>query len=723
MKTEHLKEQIRQLADSNVSDLIISDLMVSIEKIDAIIQQTEFKYNRANKEKGVAYSILKTISDDLTKSEKRYKVIVDHVNDVLFTTDIDGLYLFLNPAWEEITGFKIKESLGKDFSEFIHPDDRELNRIYFLPLISKEKDSCNHEIRFLTLSGNIKWIEVNARLAYDENANIIGTTGILTDITDRRAVFSELIKAKEEAESATRAKSEFLATMSHEIRTPMNGVIGMTSLLLQTTLSGEQKDYAETIRLSGENLLSIINDILDFSKIESGKMDLEIHPVDIRTTIEEVIDLLASKSTEKNIELFFSVDQKIASHIVSDLTRLRQILVNLIGNAIKFTEKGEIITYVTEKHSTDKEVIIEFSVKDTGIGIPIEKQRNLFKPFSQIDASTSRKYGGTGLGLAICAKLVEMMGGQILVESKLGEGSTFSFTITTSYALPEFIPPHEPVKIATLTGKNILIVDDNLTNLEILKTQCRYWGMIPTTAINGIEALDYLKKGEQYDVAVIDMLMPVMDGLALGIEIRKIRTREELPMIMLTSMGNKHPALISAGVFAHFINKPIRHSQLFEILGETITGKQKEQIADRKAGDHLRHIADIYPMNILIAEDNVINQKLIGKVFSIMGYTPDVAANGLEVIEALERQHYDIIFMDIQMPEMDGLQATAEIINLWGKKRPYIIAMTANAMAGDRDVCLKVGMDDYMSKPIKLDVVQNMLIEFYTNNSKSTKIN
>ena len=368
MKTEHLKEQIRQLADSNVSDLIISDLMVSIEKIDAIIQQTEFKYNRANKEKGVAYSILKTISDDLTKSEKRYKVIVDHVNDVLFTTDIDGLYLFLNPAWEEITGFKIKESLGKDFSEFIHPDDRELNRIYFLPLISKEKDSCNHEIRFLTLSGNIKWIEVNARLAYDENANIIGTTGILTDITDRRAVFSELIKAKEEAESATRAKSEFLATMSHEIRTPMNGVIGMTSLLLQTTLSGEQKDYAETIRLSGENLLSIINDILDFSKIESGKMDLEIHPVDIRTTIEEVIDLLASKSTEKNIELFFSVDQKIASHIVSDLTRLRQILVNLIGNAIKFTEKGEIITYVTEKHSTDKEVIIEFSVKDTGIG-------------------------------------------------------------------------------------------------------------------------------------------------------------------------------------------------------------------------------------------------------------------------------------------------------------------------------------------------------------------
>lgn len=713
MAAEDLKSKLIHLKEYNVPEDILQSLISATEKLNKEINNLNFKYNRANKEKSVAYSILKTISADLTQSENRYKTVVNNVKEVLFSTNSEGKWLFLNPAWEEITGFSILESLGKDFSEYVHPDDLLLSKNSFVPLFNREIDFCSYELRFLNKVGITRWMEVYATLTLDESGEILGTTGILRDITGKREFLTELIKAKEEAESATKAKSEFLATMSHEIRTPMNGVIGMTSLLLQTQLTDDQRDYAETIRLSGENLLTIINDILDFSKIESGKMELEIHPFDIRTSVEDVFDLLTPRAIEKKVDLFYTIDPSITNDIVGDLTRFRQILVNLVGNAIKFTERGEIFVSINEvTRLENNEVLLEFSVKDTGIGIPSAKLNNLFKPFSQVDASTSRKYGGTGLGLAICARLVEMMGGEIRVMSIPGEGSTFTFTILTQYSKEHRDTFYDKISWDILEEKTVLIVDDNKTNIKILEVLCKNWKMNTITACSSFDAIELLNQDIKPDVAIVDMIMPGMDGLELGRQIRNRANYAHLPLLLLTSLGYKENSRESKELFFSQINKPLKITALGDLLVKALAGA-KTAITTKRIPEQLQHLSENYPFSILIAEDNMINQKLIVKVFNLMGYTPDVVANGLEVIEALNRQSYDIIFMDIQMPEMDGLQATRIIVNQFTDKRPYIVAMTANAMPGDREICLNAGMDDYLSKPIKLEVIQQLLIEHY----------
>jgi PAS domain S-box-containing protein len=689
------------------------EIQTTKENLEHRVKERTQQLLSLNEELAIEVVQRKQIEAELRDREERYEMAIAGTNDGLWDWDLLTNQVYYSPSWLRIVGYEnnpLTETLNS-WLDLVHPDDLDATITTINHHLEGKTEYYEHTHRLQHRQGHDLWITVKGRCDRDESGKSYRMVGVITDITDKKQAEQQLRLAKEEAELANRSKSEFLATMSHEIRTPMNAVIGMTGLLLDTPLTHQQREFVEIVRNSGDALLTIINDILDFSKIESGKLDLEEQPFDLRTCIEASLDLVAPKAAEKKLELAYLLAPEVPAVIRGDVTRLRQILVNLLTNAVKFTTTGEVVITVTQATQnptplSNSDTLIHFAVRDTGIGIPTERMDRLFKAFSQVDASTTRQYGGTGLGLVISQRLAQMMGGKMWVESEVGVGSTFYFTITATSLIQsvEIITEDVAGKIA---NKRVLIVDDYATNRQVLTLQTLAFGMQPQAVASGEEALTLLRAKEKYDVAILDMQMPKMDGQSLAQMIHCLPEHRELPLIMLTSLGQSAQIVDHNQEFVVFLNKPVKQTQLYTILVQVLTQQdinihkplQKKPKFDPK-------LAESHPLKILLAEDNVVNQKVALNILKRLGYRADVVANGLEVLQALNRQSYDVILMDVQMPELDGLTATRQICQQYeGTECPWIIAMTANAMQGDREACFEVGMNDYVSKPIRVDAL------------------
>ena len=611
---------------------------------------------------------------------------------------------------------------NEGYLSLVHPDDRERVSGEIAKVLQDGQGSaCDH--RIIRPDKSVRHHHVNVKIALSDDGQPIKLFGTAQDITDRVYLENELKEARDAAIESARLKSEFLANMSHEIRTPMNGVIGMTGLLLDTELDAEQRECAETIRASGEALLTIINDILDFSKIEAGKLQFDIVDFDLRNAVEGAVELLADRAREKNIEFASLIHSDLPTGLCGDPGRLRQVLTNLTGNALKFTELGEVVVTAEKEFESDSAVMIRFSVSDTGIGISEEAQKHLFQAFTQADGSTTRKYGGTGLGLSISKQLVEMMGGQIGVISTPGKGSTFWFTASFDKQ-PAGAAPSFP-NIESLENLCVLIVDDNATNRKILSHQLNSWGMVHTEAESGPQALKSLKaaaaQGIAYDLVILDLLMPGMDGFALAEAIKADSDISPVRLVLLTSAGERGDGARSrnAGIAA-YLSKPVRQSQLFDCLISVMSksGGREEPSGLTLSTLVTKHtLVEAKKMSqrlILLAEDNIVNQKVAVRQLQKLGYRADAVANGREAIEALSRIPYDLVLMDCQMPEMDGYEATSEIRRREAATRHTpIVAMTAHALTGDREKSIAAGMDDHITKPVKQEELARVLEKFF----------
>ena len=617
-------------------------------------------------------------------------------------------------------------SLGA-WRERVHPEDRALADKELRDAL-EAKTPYNTAFRIVRADGETRDVRARAHVQRNPAGRAVRMVAVHWDVTTERRVQAEIEFARDQAEdlnrqledalerahrlaqeaaAATVAKSEFLANMSHEIRTPLNAIIGMSGFLLGTELQKDQREFAETIRSSGDGLLALVNDILDYSKIESGRLELEHRGFDLRDAIEAAVDVLAGRAAEKKLNLICAIDATVPPAITADVVRLRQVIVNLLSNAVKFTAKGEVfLTVGTQPAQDSGRVRLRFAVHDSGIGIPPDRMDRLFKTFSQVDASTTRQFGGTGLGLAISKRIVELMDGRIWVESVPGKGSTFCFEIEVPPA-PSPTRPYAVGRVPALEGRRLLIVDDNPTCCRVLCQQTVLWGMVPRAVNSTSDALALLKKGETFDLLLVDFELGETNGLQAANELRRAGQGTPIPVAMMTVPGQ--PRLGPDCGVAGTVNKPVKVGALFDLLCDVLQGRTTQAGAP---GDRAAALAIDRPLTILLAEDNPVNQRVATLMLQRLGYKTDVVSNGREAIDAALRQRYDLILMDVQMPEVDGLQASREICARVGaEQRPRIVAMTANASVGDRDRCLAAGMSDFLTKPVRAEDLRRALEE------------
>ncbi|MEC5218308.1 two-component system sensor histidine kinase/response regulator [Actimicrobium sp. GrIS 1.19] len=778
----------------------------------------------------------KRMAEKISRSEHQYRNVVNSLNEVVFRTDRDGLWTFLNPAWTAITGFAVPEVLGHSFVDYIYQRDQDLSRAGFIALMAGTDMVTRHEVRYRTRDGGYRWVDVNAQIETDEQGQPIGLTGSLTDITARReataqireslnfvdalieaiplpvylkdpqgrylrlnkafckffsvttdallgktvedlldpdnaaisrefdqdllrsrgtqtyeshlvlvdrtvdVLFSKaalrkadgtliglvgtvvditghkeaeraLLHAKETAESASRSKSEFLANMSHEIRTPMNGIIGMTDLVLDSALEAHQREYLEVVRSSADALLDVINDILDFSKIEAGKMTLESIPFDFGRLLPDTLRTQTLRAHEKGLELALDLDPDLPHHLTGDPGRIRQILTNLIGNAIKFTSTGEIVVRAKLLDLDSDGARLQISVSDTGIGIPPDKQALVFEAFEQEDGSTTRRFGGTGLGLSITRRLVHLMGGEISVTSAVGHGSTFAVTLHAGLAATDSVPAQAS---PALIGRTVMLVDDNLTSLTILRAMCARWQVNVVALQSGAAAVAYCAShAGVIDCIVLDYDMPELNGLATAAALAALPDGTPAPIVMLSSSGATGDAQQdrALGIRGHFF-KPVSHDEMHGVMCAII--ERNRPAASLPALAQPAQSGAVAALKILLVEDNQLNQRLALALLKKWGHHLTIANNGIEALELHHQQHFDLILMDLQMPLMGGFDATA-IIREREKTQPrktIVVAMTANALEGDREKCIAGGMDDYLSKPFKAEVFAKLLEKY-----------